>query len=176
MNYYKYSPIEYSVKDEYRRQDIKLLLPFFQMFDMANHLMCCEKILGDRIEIVALTEGAKGYEFEVVVDILVIAIEHNLEHIKQLAEEVLNNHWLRNNRALDFIKDVKLMTMKDLVSVCLPVKRNSIQELYTSTSCPLLWRGINLRIQAHLESLTCLEIRKNEWELFIHLVHCYLKN
>ena len=112
-------------------------------------------------------------------DILVLAIEHNLEGIKQSAEEQLNG-LLEEFDPLDFIKEVKPLTMELLVSVCLPVKRNSTHEAFTSTGCPLLWRGINSRIQAHLESLPCLEIRKheceNECKLFAHIVHSYLKN
>ena len=78
LNHAKYGPVERSMKNECRRRDIDLLLPFFQVFDMANHLMCCEKILECQIEL-----ADSFVNFEEGVRVLVLAIEHNLERIKQ---------------------------------------------------------------------------------------------
>ena len=46
LNYAKYGPIErMSDRYDYRRRDIKLLMPYFQVFDMTNPMTCCEKII-----------------------------------------------------------------------------------------------------------------------------------
>eukprot|EP00956_Cyclotella_meneghiniana_P019459 scaffold33279_cov22-Cyclotella_meneghiniana.AAC.2 len=146
------------------RHDIKFLLPFFQAFDMTDHLTCCENIIVNQIE-----DGV----FVEVAFILMLAIQYDMEQTKEEAES-----WfifsLENNKLLKVVDDVKPI-IEFLVSVCLPVKRNSTQEGFESTSCPLLWRVINSYIQAHLDSLTYLEIGKHECEWFSRLVHCYLK-
>lgn len=170
LNFMKYvTPVNYgAIEDYHRRRDMEYLIPFFQAFDMTNHLMYCEDILEYQIE------STSDYDFDGVVDILLLAMEHNFDHIKQFAEEALTRSF-DENRFSAPIKDVRPMTMQSLVLACLPIERNSTQDVFSSRSCPLIWQQINSRIQGRLETLTCLEIGRDEYEMFSCLVNSSLK-
>eukprot|EP00956_Cyclotella_meneghiniana_P004630 scaffold5728_cov28-Cyclotella_meneghiniana.AAC.1 len=144
---------------------LRLRLAYTSLIRITHHHTCCEVILCDQIH--------EHDVFDEVTFILVLANQYDLRLTKDIAESKFFFSF-ENNKLLKVIDDAKPI-IEVLVSVCLPIKRNSSQEAFESTSCPLLWRVINSYIQAHLDSLTYLEIGKHECEWFSRLVHCYLK-
>lgn len=66
-------------------------------------------------------------------------------------------------------------SMKDLVSVCLPIQRNSAKDPFTSESCPILWQGIYSNIEERLKNVTFHRVGTCEIDMFSNFVfHLFL--
>ena len=60
---------------------------------------------------------------------------------------------------------------KSLVSACLPIKRDSAEDSFTSESCPILWQGIQSYIAEKLKNVTFNRVGARECEVFSNFVH-----
>eukprot|EP00956_Cyclotella_meneghiniana_P038793 scaffold159999_cov36-Cyclotella_meneghiniana.AAC.2 len=67
-------------------------------------------------------------------------------------------------------------SMKDLVSVCLPIQRNSAKDPFTSESCPILWQGIYSIIEEKLKNVTFHRVGICEIDMFSNFVFHLLLN
>eukprot|EP00956_Cyclotella_meneghiniana_P022642 scaffold43086_cov53-Cyclotella_meneghiniana.AAC.7 len=150
---------------------IEQVLPWFQTFDMENHVEFCEQLLYDMIDSnEQCFYDEDPVEFESVkslTHILELAVNGGLEMIKRHAETVLGR-LIKSDRMMRYYFVLDIEQVKRIVFLCLPIQKD-MAGTYTSNSCPVLWRGLRSLIKGHLKSLSADEI--SECEMFSHLVY-----
>ena len=105
-----------------------------------------------------------------------------LENVQQKVERALTHlfHddelWISGNYENRVISE--LNSVKDLVSVCLPIQRNSTEDPFTSESCPILWQQMysyiedKLKIVDMFSNLVFHLILNEAKERYCRMNHC----
>jgi hypothetical protein len=154
----------------------KLLLPFFCEFEMDAYLKCCSHYLqtdaGFIIEY-CLTDVEAFQDIIYLTELLQLAVKYNFAELKETVEDALKT-WYERGMIFEYTDDFEFGTVHGLVSMCLPIQRESTQDLFSSTgSCIRLWEGLRAPIEAHLKVLTFDRVDIGDCEWFAHLVHSF---
>lgn len=106
-----------------------------------------------------------------IIELLQVAVKHGLKDIQQRAETKLKN-WLESG---DLLEHCPYIVVKELVLLCLPIKRQSKKDKYVSMGCQTLWQGLCTQIESHLGKMTFDKVDVAEIEMFSHLVNYFIR-
>lgn len=152
-------------------ENVEALVPFFAHFNMNNYLVAAF----DTIEFLQFNWEYDGPpSVESIVCLLKCAAKHGLTEI-QFKAELLMNFVFENDEDGELLlydtREYDLQTTRDLISLCLPIQRNTNKDPFTSTDCSVLWSGIHSYITDKLKSVTFDRVEKSECEMFSNFVH-----
>jgi hypothetical protein len=151
-------------------EEIDLLSPFFREFEMGAYFKCCSDILQDYVRGGCSLESEWGF-----IKILHLAVKYEYTEIKDTAEVALRT-WYERDNVDQYFRETDFEDVLSLVSMCLPIQRESAQDSFTSTSsCSNLWLGLRTHIETHLKSLTFDKVEISDCEWFAHVVHGFFR-
>ena len=158
--------------------DVRRLAPWFKEFEMSNHLNCCRRVMQEHAAYIDRSD-IECYSIEDSLDLYRLAAMLDLDIAKGQYEDLLRYYIGGTSYETDWQDDEanipKFEIMQEVISICLPIERASIDDDFSSKSCPNLWRSINSFIGTHLKALSYKFVDSQSLGMFSHLVIAYFR-
>jgi hypothetical protein len=142
---------------------------------MNNHIAFCKEIIELDMEYIEFwindwQNRGCGLPIWEIIELLQVVVKQGLKDIQLRAETKLKN-WLEDN----LLKHCPHVVVKELVLLCLPIKRQSQKDKYVSMGCQVVWKGLHSQIESHLENMTFDNVDVIDIEMFSHLVYYFIR-